>query len=81
MAYSILDILNDELFGDPLYVEKAIQEERLLCCSTCPHLIQGPGKWGKVCGKCGCILVYKTKYKLSSCPDQPPRWEPESDEF
>ena len=28
------------------------------------------------CGKCGCLLEYKAKWRTTTCPDTPQRWEP-----
>tara|TARA_R110002020_G_scaffold109623_1_gene253579 strand:- start:715 stop:1065 length:351 start_codon:yes stop_codon:yes gene_type:complete len=27
------------------------------------------------CGKCGCLLEHKAKWKTATCPDEPSRWE------
>ena len=39
-------------------------EERLEVCNTCPHLI----KKNQRCGKCGCLLQHKAKWKTTDCP-------------
>ena len=36
--------------------------KRLDICNVCPH------KRGERCGKCGCLLIPKAKWKTSTCP-------------
>lgn len=44
--------------------------ERLDACSKCPHLRNKH----MTCGKCGCFVEHKAKWKVSECPDLPSRW-------
>ena len=46
---------------------------RLEACNACPHLV----KKSMRCGRCGCLVEYKAKWKTTTCPDSPPRWNPE----
>ena len=46
--------------------------DRLEACKKCPHLIEPTMR----CGKCGCLLEYKAKWRTTTCPDTPQRWEP-----
>jgi len=48
-------------------------EKRLEVCNTCPFLIKDAMR----CGKCGCMLEHKAKWKTSDCPAIPSKWEPE----
>lgn len=75
MSYSILDVVTDEIFKQAEYVSPETQQDRINCCSTCNYFIPGPGQYGKICGLCGCVLAVKTQYKLSQCPDTPPKWK------
>lgn len=45
---------------------------RLETCKKCPHLIAPTMR----CGKCGCMLEHKAKWRTTTCPDNPQRWEP-----
>lgn len=29
------------------------------------------------CGKCGCLIEHKAKWKTAICPDIPSRWKPQ----
>ena len=29
------------------------------------------------CGKCGCLIEHKARWKTTNCPDSPSRWKPE----
>lgn len=42
---------------------------RELICSGCPLMSAG------ICQLCGCDIADKVKLAISSCPDNPPRWE------
>ena len=46
--------------------------ERLDACKKCPHLLPENMR----CGKCGCLLEHKAKWKTTTCPDEPSRWRP-----
>jgi len=49
-----------------LFDDKATRElkrKRLEVCNTCEF------KRGSTCGKCGCILVLKTRIKTETCPE------------
>ena len=46
-------------------------KERLATCDICPHLI----KEKRRCGKCGCYLEHKAKWRTGICPDEPSRWK------
>ena len=45
---------------------------RLEACKKCPHLIAPTMR----CGKCGCMLEHKAKWRTTTCPDNPQRWDP-----
>ena len=57
--------------GAPNVSHKAYTE-RLEACSKCPYLI----KESMRCGKCGCLLEHKAKWRTTTCPDTPSRWDP-----
>ena len=40
-------------------------KERLLTCDACPHLMRHLMR----CGKCGCLVEHKAKWKTTTCPD------------
>lgn len=44
-------------------------KERLLTCDACPHLIRNMMR----CGKCGCLVEHKAKWKTTTCPDN--KWK------
>ncbi len=53
------------------YIKKGIPNvtpesyaKRLDICKTCTHLIEKRMR----CGKCGCLLQHKAKWKTSDCP-------------
>ena len=48
-------------------------EERLDACSKCVYFIEDRMR----CGKCGCLIEHKAKWKTAICPDIPPRWKPQ----
>tara|TARA_R110002074_G_scaffold112987_1_gene241474 strand:- start:591 stop:1019 length:429 start_codon:yes stop_codon:yes gene_type:complete len=45
--------------------------ERLTACKACPHLIADKMR----CGKCGCMVEHKAKWRTTTCPDDPQRWK------
>ena len=45
--------------------------KRLETCNQCPHL----DKERMRCTLCGCAVEHKAKWKTTTCPDKPPRWE------
>tara|TARA_R110002124_G_scaffold217831_4_gene383644 strand:+ start:2496 stop:2819 length:324 start_codon:yes stop_codon:yes gene_type:complete len=47
--------------------------KRLDACNSCPFLIKDTMR----CGKCGCLLEQKAKWRTSDCPATPSKWEPE----
>jgi len=47
--------------------------ERLTACNNCPHL----QKKHMRCGKCGCMVEHKAKWRTTTCPDTPTRWKPQ----
>ena len=47
--------------------------ERLTACKACPHLIEKHMR----CGKCGCLVEHKAKWRTTTCPDDPQRWKPQ----
>ena len=48
-------------------------KNRLKACEACPHLIKEKMR----CGKCGCLVEHKAKWKTTNCPDKPTRWPAE----
>lgn len=40
-------------------------KKRLLTCDACPHLLRNMMR----CGKCGCLVEHKAKWKTTTCPD------------
>lgn len=47
--------------------------ERLTACKACPHLVEKHMR----CGKCGCLVEHKAKWRTTTCPDDPQRWKPQ----
>jgi len=39
-------------------------KERLLTCDACPHLMRNVMR----CGKCGCLVEHKAKWRTTTCP-------------
>jgi len=48
--------------------------ERLTACKACPHIKKDLMR----CGKCGCLVEHKAKWRTTACPDDPPRWKPQN---
>ena len=46
---------------------------RLTACKQCPHFNDKLEK----CKLCGCYMPLKAKWKTTTCPDNPPRWQAE----
>jgi hypothetical protein len=44
-------------------------KDRLLTCDTCPHLMRNAMR----CGKCGCLVEHKAKWRTTSCPEN--KWK------
>tara|TARA_R110000744_G_scaffold72123_1_gene145084 strand:- start:119 stop:535 length:417 start_codon:yes stop_codon:yes gene_type:complete len=40
-------------------------KDRLLTCDACPHLLRHMMR----CGKCGCLVEHKAKWKTTTCPE------------
>ena len=52
-------------------VSESSYKERLLTCKRCPDLIKSNMR----CGKCGCLVEHKAKWKTTKCPAD--KWMPE----
>ena len=52
-------------------VSESNYKKRLQTCKSCPHLIKSSMR----CGKCGCLLEHKAKWKTTTCPIN--KWIPE----
>ena len=48
-------------------------QDRLDACFKCEHFLEKLNR----CGKCGCLIEYKAKWKTTKCPDDPQRWKPQ----
>lgn len=46
-------------------------QDRLDTCFKCEHFLEKLNR----CGKCGCLVEFKAKWKTTKCPDDPPRWK------
>ena len=46
-------------------------KERLLTCDACPHLMRNVMR----CGKCGCLVEHKAKWRTTTCPIK--KWKPQ----
>tara|TARA_R110000737_G_C14592151_1_gene487755 strand:- start:1178 stop:1591 length:414 start_codon:yes stop_codon:yes gene_type:complete len=44
-------------------------KDRLLTCNSCPHLLKHVMR----CGKCGCLVEHKAKWKTTTCPEN--KWK------
>ena len=44
-------------------------KDRLLTCEACPHLLRNMMR----CGKCGCLVEHKAKWKTTKCPED--KWK------
>jgi hypothetical protein len=58
-----------------MVVDENIKEQRRAICSTCPEKKEVAGI--EKCGACGCLLIFKAKFKFSACPLN--KWEIPSD--
>ena len=45
-------------------VSEADYRQRLADCNACEHLIKDRMR----CGKCGCLIEHKAKWKTTTCP-------------
>tara|TARA_R110002012_G_scaffold24556_8_gene81975 strand:- start:5294 stop:5911 length:618 start_codon:yes stop_codon:yes gene_type:complete len=45
--------------------------KRLETCKKCPHLMEEKMR----CGLCGCLMEHKAKWRTTTCPDKPSRWD------
>ena len=52
-------------------VEEENYKKRLDTCNKCEHLLKATMR----CGKCGCLLEHKAKWKTTTCPLS--KWDPE----
>ncbi len=52
-------------------VSHAQYTKRLEACAACPNLNQERMR----CTLCGCLVEHKAKWKTTTCPDKPARWE------
>ena len=62
--YSIFDVVKDTIKGTVETSEENLSKERLDICNACPYLKSAL----RICGKCGCYVPSKVKYKSSQCP-------------
>lgn len=56
----------------PSVSEKDYQE-RISECFKCEHFLENLNR----CGKCGCLVEYKARWKTTKCPDN--RWKPQNE--
>lgn len=63
-SYSILDVVKDTVKGNVQKSDATLIGERIQMCSECPEL----KKPLRICGKCGCQVDAKVRYRQSSCP-------------
>ncbi len=49
--------------------------ERLSDCNSCEHIIRDKMR----CGKCGCLIEHKAKWKTTTCPIN--KWKPQDDKI
>ena len=54
-------------------VSPSSYEARLDACKSCPSLLEKTMR----CGLCGCLIEHKAKWKTTTCPANPPKWNPE----
>lgn len=46
-----------------ILADNKTKEARLAKCKSCPFI-----KANMVCGKCGCVLIAKTRLQVATCP-------------
>jgi len=63
MTYNIIDVVKDEIRGTANKLTAEERQLRLDVCSVCPHLV----KLTRQCGKCGCFIDMKSRYRYSQC--------------
>ncbi len=62
---TLADIVKSKIQGKELQtVTVQKQHERIETCIACPHSTMN----NKLCGKCGCVIEYKTKFEDAECP-------------
>lgn len=64
LTHSIKGVLNDFVNGKETLAEESLIQKRMEICHNCPYISDSK----TYCTDCGCILVFKTKFKSSSCP-------------
>lgn len=63
-SYSIFDVVKDTIKGDVQKSDATLISERIALCNVCDEM----KKPLRICGKCGCQVDAKARYKKSSCP-------------
>lgn len=57
---------------DPILTTKVVEDERRRRCYDCPH------RYFQQCSLCTCFISLKATLASEGCPDQPPRWKPQT---
>lgn len=73
LASFAFDIVKKALQSEALLVSDEIKENRMQICRECDHYDSEQIR----CKECGCMLEYKTRFSLDSCPLK--KWEESSD--
>lgn len=63
-GYSIFDVIKDTVKGDVKKSDNDLITNRIAVCNICPEL----KPTFRICGKCGCQIDAKSRYKQSTCP-------------
>ena len=52
-----------------MFVPDEVHKERMDICDKCEHQVI-KFNMAKVCDKCGCFILSKTKFTTSECPEK-----------
>jgi len=60
-----------------MFVKDELYDERIKICRSCEHLQKKLGV--ETCKLCGCVMPLKARFRATSCPDNPPKWNDDLD--
>ena len=62
--YNIFDIVKDIVQNKLELASPELVKARNDVCNSCPANVSG------MCSECGCVIAFKTRIRVSSCPIQ-----------
>jgi len=67
MSYNLGNLAKDVITNNVQYADTQLVETRRNTCLNCEFLQKSQFDKVGSCGKCGCMMHQKTKFKQSSC--------------